>query len=606
MANLQEIIDNAGLDDAAKDKLIQAFEEMFRANIVAAPGIQIEIDTVGLFQLEVGPMLLETYLLNAARLGYFAVARFVLTQAERVESPLHSYGHLTLDCAARNHHENILQLLMKNGANIDAGDINGNSILYKVAREGNEKVVSLLLKNGANIEEGEKSVGTPLHLAASENNYNIVKILLENGANVNALDKNGDTPLHRCVKELGHIGVESVQLLLKNGANIEATNNNSETPLIRAVVSLHEDIAIKLLEYGANAEVMDKNLSNLLHLTASNGLSKVLKILLGKGLDINAKDINLMAPLHLATDHSQLENVRLLLEVGANIEVQDGMGSTPLLRTAGMIMGGEGDLNGFDHEGVLKLLLEKGANIEAADRFAITSLYMAVIRDKAYLVTELLFNSLKPANIYVTNTFNGMSPFRMARASISTLQEIKEIFNLHASLLKCIPLIPTPWSVDKLDNSTSPSFYSLHPDMVLKIAVMRLQNMFEMKDSKKAEKLIVEITHKRNMGVLKVLMQFMAEQIVDSKNTKGRKRAIDESIEDDVKTVYQQLSHYSQDFYFFSRIQRERFVKEISGKDFSDESIEEVIEEVEKDNNDKMVTYLNCFTNWQTPTTPQA
>ena len=177
---------------------------------------------------------------------------------------------------------------------------------------------------------------------------------------------------------------------------------------------------------------------------------------------------------------------------------------------------------------------------------------------------------------------------------------------LRITNFKLVTSLATGPTVALCANSTSPSFYSLHPDMVLKIAVMRLQNMFAMKDNKKAEELIVEITHKRNMGVLKVLMQIMAEQIVDSKNTKGRKIASDERIEEDATAVYQKLSHYSQDFYFFSLKQREKFVKEISEKDLSEESIEDVIDEVEKDNNDKLVDYLNCFTNWQTPTAPQA
>jgi len=136
-----------------------------------------------------------------------------------------------------------------------------------------------------------------------------------------------------------------------------------------------------------------------------------------------------------------------------------------------------------------------------------------------------------------------------------------------------------------------------------------------------------------------VLMKIMAVQIVDGKKEKGKESTsdvyqqpsdysksyyffsltqgdgsvkemsgydLDEGIEEDAKIVYQQLSHYSQNFYFFSLKQRERFVKVMSGKDLSDESIEEVIEEVEKDNNVKMVNYLNCFTNWQTITTPQA
>ena len=59
----------------------------------------------------------------------------------------------------------------------------------------------VLLKNGADVNAKNKDGDTPLHHAARNSNYNTVEVLLKNGADVNAKNKNGDTPLHWAEKE---------------------------------------------------------------------------------------------------------------------------------------------------------------------------------------------------------------------------------------------------------------------------------------------------------------------------------------------------------------------------------------------------------------------
>ena len=53
------------------------------------------------------------------------------------------------------------------------------------SQNGHENVVKLLLDNGANIDTKDKSGATPLWTAAQNEHDNIVKLLIDKGANVN-------------------------------------------------------------------------------------------------------------------------------------------------------------------------------------------------------------------------------------------------------------------------------------------------------------------------------------------------------------------------------------------------------------------------------------
>lgn len=108
------------------------------------------------------------------------------------------------------------------GADIAARGGTGRTALQEAAYGGHEDVVWLLLKNGANADEREGGIGaSALHFAAMHGYEVVVRLLLEKGANVNANTTSmigfGMTALH-CATRCGHEAV--VQLLLEKGANV--------------------------------------------------------------------------------------------------------------------------------------------------------------------------------------------------------------------------------------------------------------------------------------------------------------------------------------------------------------------------------------------------
>ena len=73
----------------------------------------------------------------------------------------------------------------------------GDTPLILASRQGDSDIINLLIKNGADINMSNKYGSTPLHNVCSHKyDYDIINLLIKNGAGVNVVDKNGSTPLH--------------------------------------------------------------------------------------------------------------------------------------------------------------------------------------------------------------------------------------------------------------------------------------------------------------------------------------------------------------------------------------------------------------------------
>src|SRR5271166_3295785 len=97
--------------------------------------------------------------------------------------------------------------------------------LHFASKKGAKQVAELLIKQGADLEATDEEGETPLHWAATWNKPEIVELLVTNGANVNAKDRSLRTPIHDLrSKRCGEI-------LLAHKANIHAKDKWGCTPL---------------------------------------------------------------------------------------------------------------------------------------------------------------------------------------------------------------------------------------------------------------------------------------------------------------------------------------------------------------------------------------
>ena len=123
----------------------------------------------------------------------------------------------------------LLQLLIKNGASVDAVTNLGRNVIH-MAAEGNQPsmMVYLISKEHQSSQSVDENGSTPLHLACYSGAEEAVNFLLNLVANINAQDKQKITPLHLAV--IG--GKEKIVLkLLQKNANKNITKSKGELPI---------------------------------------------------------------------------------------------------------------------------------------------------------------------------------------------------------------------------------------------------------------------------------------------------------------------------------------------------------------------------------------
>ncbi|MGI2299055.1 ankyrin repeat domain-containing protein [Candidatus Cardinium hertigii] len=134
-----------------------------------------------------------------------------------------------LSDAISNSDIELVNYLLKNGANINQRNDYGHTPLYSAAKEGNIEIVKVLLKDeNIDVNATHEDKYTVLHWAAFQNNPELVELLLrDKRIKVNEKDVYGYTPLHTAINEKNVLVVEA--LLKSKDIDIYTITNFNET-----------------------------------------------------------------------------------------------------------------------------------------------------------------------------------------------------------------------------------------------------------------------------------------------------------------------------------------------------------------------------------------
>jgi len=234
------------------------------------------------------------------------------------------YGGTPLKKALK-HGAAMVKLMVEAGANINAVDKDGNTLLADKIEK--KKQVEALVGAGVdvNIASGKKQE-LPLFLASG--NKEILEIL-RGAERLDFLAKNkfGETAFHQACASGDQ---DKVNNLLEIGVPIDILGLNGRTPICYAIKD--EDI---------------------------------LKDFIEKGADVTKGDDKGVTPVHFAASEGNKDSLKILMKAGAKLNARDKKGRTPLMAVSG----------GWGSDSVIELLLKKGCKMSDTDNNGATMLH---------------------------------------------------------------------------------------------------------------------------------------------------------------------------------------------------------------------------------------
>uniref|UniRef100_A0A8C2EA36 Kinase D-interacting substrate of 220 kDa n=1 Tax=Cyprinus carpio TaxID=7962 RepID=A0A8C2EA36_CYPCA len=285
-------------------------------------------------------------------------------------------GQTALMLASEQGSLEIVQELIRRGANVNLDDIDCWTALISAAKEGHTEVLKELLENNANVEHRDMGGWSALMWAAYKGRVEVAHLLLEKGANPNIT---GQYSVYPIIWAAGRGHAEIVQLLLQHGAKVNCSDKYGTTPLIWAGRKGHYDCVMHLLENGANVDQEGANSMTALIVAVRGGFTEVVKELLKRNPNMNMTDKDGNTALMIAAIEGYTEIVQDLLDAGTYVNIPDRSGDTVLI---GAVRGG--------HVEIVRALLNKYADIDVKGQDGKTALYWAVEKSNATMVRDIL------------------------------------------------------------------------------------------------------------------------------------------------------------------------------------------------------------------------
>ena len=296
---------------------------------------------------------------------------------------------------ANTNQEQLNQWLKDNGfTDVNARDEQSKSSLHVAVQKDDRAIVQLLLDNGANLNAKDNDDKRAVDFASME----VAKQLLEMDYNSNTKPKSRWTDLHLMV--LLKKTIVSVDTLLQMGGDINAKYFKGWAILHWAAFAGEVELAEYLLKQAINVNVQNDAEITPLHYAAQGGKTEIVKLLLAAGANVHARNDGAETPLQWGCLSGCPEIVRLLLNAGAEVNDENQNGQTAL--HAAVVVG---------KVEIVNILLEAGIRIDTKERmFGFSPLNMAIVSNQVE-ITKLLLAGGADRNSQVKD---GSTPFILA------------------------------------------------------------------------------------------------------------------------------------------------------------------------------------------------
>lgn len=251
-----------------------------------------------------------------------------------------------------------IRYLVETGADVNARNKNGDSVLFITVQKNRRDAGDLLLEKNADIFATNTQNNSPLRLALTRGGE--VQDWLINSKTLNSTDGSGNTPLHYASE--WHLN-DAVVALIQKGAKLDAQNANGESAVYSAVRGGDDSPSTIniLVSNGLVIDSKDKlgrdNLGNTpLHAAVKWNAFSSAKTLVALGVDVDAQNLSGKTALSDACRSAKKDMAILLIRSGADINATDATGRTVLM-----------DAISSSNEDMVRLLLQYKANVQVQE-----------------------------------------------------------------------------------------------------------------------------------------------------------------------------------------------------------------------------------------------
>ncbi|KAK1636422.1 ankyrin repeat-containing domain protein [Colletotrichum phormii] len=268
-----------------------------------------------------------------------------------------NFGRTPLLLSADIGHPEIVQMLIKSGANADDKDTSGLSAINTTIYAGEHAALAQLLGAGADPGPREPAESlsespAPLSYAAENCRLQCVRILLEKGANA-CIEPERGSPLY-LLYDRPHV-TETCRLLIERGANPNQVYSDKEMLLFRALRTEDKKLVGLLIDKGADVDLLDAdentNRKTPLGYAIMACSLEMMEFLLQKGASVNDVPEGAESSLFTASYwNTDIKKAELLLKHKADVHWTKSDGWTALHACYDMPM-------------FVPLLLKQGADV---------------------------------------------------------------------------------------------------------------------------------------------------------------------------------------------------------------------------------------------------
>lgn len=237
-------------------------------------------------------------------------------------------GGTALQEAIRLNNLNMVKYLLLNQADVK---INYKNIVSQaIAENANLQIIEELLKAGADVNAGGKDGQTPLTAAVRANNERLVDLLLKYQADTNITFADGKNLLFLAVT--GHDNAKIIDKLLASGLDVNQKDNNGNVMLLTALAMQDNELAEKLLRSGADVNLTDASGESAVTYVINNNVDeKVVQQIYGKDIDVVNKVGKTQQPLwKILAAKEKWELLKTVFAKMGGVDKADADGDIPL------------------------------------------------------------------------------------------------------------------------------------------------------------------------------------------------------------------------------------------------------------------------------------